>query len=234
MDGTSPLCDPEDPCGEEGGYFGYLKNIDRYESGRYIRNDPHWFDDSDWDEAWRDSYSIPNIHLHDYSIYESTNDLVANNDSYDEALDNGCTVDQDKTIVFMAKNEIILGKGFTVKPGSLFTAFIGQRYVDAHQEAHPELYTKSAKSKPMELPSNKNQDLANVQILPTIIDDYFVIRGLESSCNMQIINQMGQEVYTMTAVNNAESIHIGHLPNGIYMVRVSNETSAINVKIFKN
>ena len=58
--------------------------------------------------------------------------------------------------------------------------------------------------------------------------------GLAPAQRMQVINAAGVIVYTQTIASPDETIHLGHLPAGMYIIRLDNSGKTKNVKAIKN
>ena len=77
---------------------------------------------------------------------------------------------------------------------------------------------------------------ASLQIYPNPFTDVvhvIVQTGHAPSLRIQVINTAGTIVYTQTITNPEETIHLGHLPAGLYIIRVENGGSLQTFKVIK-
>jgi len=77
---------------------------------------------------------------------------------------------------------------------------------------------------------------ASLQIYPNPFTDVLHINvetGRAPSSRMQIINTAGAIVHTQTIANPDETIHLGHLPTGLYIIRIENNGMVKTEKMIK-
>jgi len=77
---------------------------------------------------------------------------------------------------------------------------------------------------------------ASLQIYPNPFTDIVRIAvetGRAPSLQMQVVNTAGAIVHTQTIISPEETIHLGHLPAGLYFIRLENHGMVKTEKIIK-
>jgi len=73
----------------------------------------------------------------------------------------------------------------------------------------------------------------SLQIYPNPFTDVVHIVGAYSNTPVHVINSAGAIVHTQTIANPDETIHLGHLPAGLYIIRLENNGMVKTEKIIK-
>jgi hypothetical protein len=85
---------------------------------------------------------------------------------------------------------------------------------------------------------------ANLKVYPNPFTDAIHITGIvetwristslnERATSLRVINTAGAIVYTRMITHSDETIHLGHLPAGMYIIRLENGRMAKTVKVIK-
>jgi hypothetical protein len=69
----------------------------------------------------------------------------------------------------------------------------------------------------------------NIRIYPNPVAESFRISGINAPTQVTVTDLSGCTVWMQTIVGN-EPVAVGHLPQGVYLVRINGET----VKVIKN
>ena len=77
----------------------------------------------------------------------------------------------------------------------------------------------------------EDESLSNISIYPNPTDSTLFISGNESPITVTIFNVLGKEVLSIKNTNN---INVEALPNGVYMIRISDGVGQTNRKFIKN
>ena len=74
---------------------------------------------------------------------------------------------------------------------------------------------------------------ANLKVYPNPMTDQLYVSGLEGIYTVKIINILGQLVYSATGSSTELSLNIGHLPSGMYFLRIESKLKTTTRKIIK-
>ena len=79
---------------------------------------------------------------------------------------------------------------------------------------------------------NETEVNDGVNIYPNPASAYFSVYGLKEKTKLSLFNLNGQLLLSKP-VNNAETVSVGDLPKGLYIVRISNSNSSTDRKLIK-
>ena len=93
--------------------------------------------------------------------------------------------------------------------------------------------TKTITAEPSTLTEAPSWQTKNVKVYPNPATDVLHVTGLEGNYTVKIINILGQLVYSTTGSSPELLLNIGHLPSGMYFLRIESNQKATTCKIIK-
>lgn len=72
---------------------------------------------------------------------------------------------------------------------------------------------------------------ASVVLYPNPATSQFVVSGLSGETQIELLNILGEKIYTITTANAQETISVMNLPTGTYFVKISQNEKTITKKI---
>lgn len=78
-----------------------------------------------------------------------------------------------------------------------------------------------------------NELNSNVLVYPNPVSEVFNVETVESINILEIYNMAGIKVHNMTNCGNKAEIEMGDMPNGIYFIQITTDTSIKTIKLIK-
>lgn len=72
---------------------------------------------------------------------------------------------------------------------------------------------------------------ATLEIYPNPANTQFVIAGLNGDAQIEVLNILGEKVYSIRSNNSQESISVANLPTGTYFVKISQNDKMVTKKL---
>ncbi len=83
-------------------------------------------------------------------------------------------------------------------------------------------------------PGFKDIDASGISLFPNPAADYITIDGIQANSSIKIFNTVGQVVYSGQSKGTRESINIGTLRNGMYLLQFEMKDKVVKYKFIKN
>jgi hypothetical protein len=72
---------------------------------------------------------------------------------------------------------------------------------------------------------------ATLEIYPNPANSHFVVAGLNGESQIEVLNILGEKVYSIRSTNSQESISVSNLPTGTYFVKISQNDKMVTKKL---